>query len=1169
MNGLADSEKSRDELMVELRELQARAARIQEELGHRFPSGGPSVGESREGRELTRALSALEHAKAGWEREAAHRRSVEERLQSLATHARCILWYADIEGLPGWQDDFAGGDNQFKWDLQVPDEEAAQSVVPVEVPPGETYAKAWTDLRHPEDRVAADRVAADAFLHGKSTYSQEFRSRDKYGVDRWLFEDVYIEPVGVGRWRAVGVCIDVTERKRLEEQLRHAHHNLEQRVEQRTGELLAANGALLQEIAERRRAEERLEQGEQRYRSLFENNLDGVFSVDLEGRFTDANPAAQRLSGYSLEELRGRTFMDICAPDVLGKTMEQFQLSLGGMRTPFEGALLRKDGARVELFISGAPIVVDGKAVGTYGIARDITERKAAEAALRDSENRFRAFFEMAAVGTALADPGSGRFLLVNQRLCQLVGYTREELLQRTFSDISHPHDRPENLREFERLQRGEIPQYILEKRYLRKDGSAVWVQVAVSMVRDSAGKALHTVGIVLDIDARRASEDALRRSEQRLRRVIDSNMIGVFFADGHRGTLVEANESFLKLLGLSRDELLSRSLSWMDFTPPEYLPMEERVWHDAGSASGGVAAPYEKEFIRKDGSRVPALVGWAFLDDWRDSCVAFVLDLSQYKQAQEALRRRERELETIASHTPDVLGRFDRDLRIVFVNRTVKEVFGREPASLLGRTVRELGMAPEVAGPFEAALRRVLETAQHQVFEFRLPPARVIAAEEGARYFESRLVPEFDAAGEVAHVLTITQDVTEDELARAELERTKEAAEEANQAKDQFLAMLSHELRTPLTPVLIGLQLLEKNESMPDSIRSELQIMRRNVELETRLIDDLLDLTRITRGKMQLRMEALELPALLEQAVRTCDDAAAQKGVALELRVEGPVLWAWADSARLKQVVWNLVKNSIKFTPAGGRINVSLDALPEGRAAIRVVDTGIGIDEALLPSIFNPFEQGGVHITRQFGGLGLGLAICRALVELHGGTIAAASEGKDRGSTFTVLLPTIPVPASATAGAAKSPASDAMASAAAPATEREATAASGAPMQPLRILLVEDHEHTARMLSLLLQASHRVRVAPTCQAARDAADAEAFDLVISDLGLPDGSGHELMAHLRERHGLRGVALSGFGMEDDLARSRKAGFIDHLVKPVDLDRLEQVLRLIAGSLSKK
>ena len=382
---------------------------------------------------------------------------------------------------------------------------------------------------------------------------------------------------------------------------------------------------------------------------------------------------------------------------------------------------------------------------------------------------------------------------------------------------------------------------------------------------------------------------------------------------------------------------------------------------------------------------------------------------------------------------------------------------------------------------------------------------------------------------------------------AKTSAECAKAAAEQANRAKDHFLAVLSHELRTPLTPVVMGLSMLEDRQDLDPTIRETLEMVRRNVELEARLIDDLLDVSRIARGKVELSRSAVELCTILQRAVEVCkpDIEARRLHFGVDLGPAAPY-WVDADAPRLQQVFWNLLKNAIKFTPQGGCVGIRCRP-NEKYVVVEVNDSGIGMESGALGRIFNAFEQAERSITQEFGGLGLGLAISKALVEMHGGQIEAHSAGRGQGATFRVRLPL-----TAPAGRSKVPTRAARA-------QRVA--------RPLHVLLVEDHGVTAKLMRIVLTADgHTVQAAGDIATALELAGQHAFDLLVSDLGLPDGSGHDLMRQLRQRgHKFPGIALSGYGQEEDIRRSHEAGFSAHLTKPASREAVvEAIASVTAG-----
>ena len=388
---------------------------------------------------------------------------------------------------------------------------------------------------------------------------------------------------------------------------------------------------------------------------------------------------------------------------------------------------------------------------------------------------------------------------------------------------------------------------------------------------------------------------------------------------------------------------------------------------------------------------------------------------------------------------------------------------------------------------------------------------------------------------------------VEELQVAHEEAHCAKEDAERANRAKDKFLANLSHELRTPLMPVLLCAAALEQEGEIKPEFREQLAMMRRNVELEARLIDDLLDLTRITQGRLQLVQSGpVDVHSLLLHTEQIVGSEARKKSIHLQFDLAASEHHIGGDGARLHQVFWNLILNSIKFTPPNGQVMVRTANPAPGQFVLTVEDTGGGIDPQSLPVIFRAFEQGDTRELQPSSGLGLGLSISKAIVELHGGTICAESAGIGRGSTFTVALTTVLPFSSAEASHAKK------------------LQQSQSSSRPLRLLVIEDHDPTMAVLARLLRSDgYDVLSACTVAGALSLASTNCVDLVISDLGLPDGCGLDLMRQLSQKYGLQGIALSGYGMPEDRASTQQAGFVAHLVKPINFEQLRLALQQIA------
>jgi len=500
---------------------------------------------------------------------------------------------------------------------------------------------------------------------------------------------------------------------------------------------------------------------------------------------------------------------------------------------------------------------------------------------------------------------------------------------------------------------------------------------------------------------------------------------------------------------------------------------------------------------------------------------------------ASERIARETSFSQTILAHMPIGIALLDADTRKVLeANEKFLEMareFGGGPPGCAAEDLR-LSDLPNLG--IDEAVERV--TASGRPFQTR---EQTVQDETGRKHFLSVNLMRLQDTEQRTHgVLLLMEDATHDVETRRDLIA-------ANTAKDQFLALLSHELRNPLSPVITMVAELEKMMDSPDA-RNALEIIRRNVELEARLIDDLLDITRIAHGKLQLTPEPIDAHGAIHRALEICQREIDGKHLDVRLDLAATAYYVKADPARFQQVLWNLIKNAVKFTPRG-LITIRSNNDGAGRLIVEVSDTGIGIAQERLARIFKPFEQGESSITRRFGGLGLGLAISKAMIEAHGGVLKVRSAGIDQGSTFCVELNTIDAPTAVEE------------------LPRTPTIAAGSLQH--KILLVDDHEDTCTGMRMILERrGYRVKTAHDVKSALEMANNYPFELLISDLGLPDGTGFDLMKELRRLRGdtVRGVALSGFGMESDIERSMEAGFEVHLIKPVNLERLSEILRQV-------
>jgi PAS domain S-box-containing protein len=591
----------------------------------------------------------------------------------------------------------------------------------------------------------------------------------------------------------------------------------------------------------------------------------------------------------------------------------------------------------------------------------------------------------------------------------------------------------------------------------------------------------------------------------------------------------------------------------------------------------GVVGLPDHTILITRNGQEKPIEDSAAPIRDERGHDLGVVVvfrDISDRKQADIELKARALQQATVAELGQQALGSLDLDRLLEQAVELVAKTLGVEFVKVLellpghqslvlragvGWREGSIGEATEPAGADSPGgftlTRREPLIVKDLRSETRFQAPELLRGHGVVSGVSVIIHGEAGPWGVLGAYCPFRRDFTEDDVhflqavanvlaAAIQRRRAEERIEAASRAKDQFLAILSHELRTPLTPVLMATSELEAQTGLPEELRKYSGLIRRNVELEARLIDDLLDLTRISRGKLKVEFGEVDPHVLLAHVCEICHGEFLAKKLEVTVDLGAARRRLRADAARLEQVFWNLIRNAIKFTPERGRV-VIRSSNHDDQFLLQVADSGIGIDARDLTRIFGAFEQGDRSIARRFGGLGLGLSISKALIDSHGGRLTASSPGRGKGSTFTVELPLadgVEIPGRPVA---------------APAAVEESP--------PLRILLVEDHEDTARtMARLLAKLNYQVKTAGTLESAHRIAISEPFDLLISDLGLPDGSGLQLMEWLRRRRPIKAIALSGYGMESDVIRSKEAGFLEHVTKPVDFQKLVHLIRQLSS-----
>lgn len=870
-----------------------------------------------------------------------------------------------------------------------------------------------------------------------------------------------------------------------------------------SGEVLVS----VMDITEQRKIEQALKTGEERLRFFFERQLVGMAITSPEKGWLQVNDKLCQMLGYYREELANKTWVEMTHPDDLPADIAQFErMSRGEIESyTLEKRFLRKDGSIVftELAV-GCVRKADGSLDYVLAMVEDITERKRAEEALRTlnatleerieqrtaelnsaitmlqteaavrkqaeeatrvSEQWFRAIFEQSPTGIAIINSWTGAFLEVNPKLCEISGRSKEEMLTLDFMRITHPDDLQEDLDNMDRLRKGEIRSFVMEKRYIRPDGLWVWASLTVVPMWTELEKSKWHIAMVEDITERKRAENELHRINRLYAVLIQVNQ-AVIRADSHERLLQQICEICIQFGGFK--------MAWVG-----------RVNTETQQVVPIASAGDERDYLHK---------------------------ISIY-----------------ADERPEGKGATGTSIR---EGRTcVCNDFLHHPDTLPWRE------AAAESG-FQAAISLPLRN------EGRIYGALAVYT-DNPNYFHSR---EVQLLEEVASDISFALDHLDQEIRRKQneeaLKQAKASAEAANQAKDQFLAMLSHELRTPLTPVVATLSSLSTQEEISGELQADMEMILRNVQMEVKLIDDLLDVTRISRGAIDLHPEAVDACLLLQSALDICQKDIETKRLDISLSFQAKMRHITVDPARMRQVFWNLIKNAVAYTPEGGRITLRTFNIDD-RLKIEIEDTGIGIRPEVLPKLFKPFERGNhAAFPRRFGGLGLGLSIAKSVVDLHHGTLTAFSQGEGKGATFTVDLPALATPAE---------------------PHRKMASPPGVRESAKKILLVEDHPDTLLAMSKLLRKwGYAISTADCVRTALECLASESFDVLISDLGLPDGSGLEIMRALKDHPNIKGIALSGYGTDEDIRKSLEAGFQEHLVKPVTAENLRHAVQRTAS-----
>jgi PAS domain S-box-containing protein/excisionase family DNA binding protein len=649
----------------------------------------------------------------------------------------------------------------------------------------------------------------------------------------------------------------------------------------------------------------------------------------------------------------------------------------------------------------------------------------------------------------------------------------------------------------------------------------------------------------------RKRAEQALHETNQALEALIQASPVAIINLDP-QGIVKLWNPAAERIYGWSEREVIDQPLP----TVPSDREQDYRRDHENASR-GFIFNGLETRRRRKDGALIDVSISTAPLRNARGevtSVVALVTDITERKRAEEALRESEDRFRTVAETASDAIIMIDEASTIIFINPAAENIFGYTVEEMRGQELTM--MMPEYLRHIHRqSLDRYVRTDEKHISwqAVELPGLH----KSGQEIPLELSFGEFIREGR--HFFTgIARDISERKQLEQALRLRAEELAEANRIKDEFLATLSHELRTPLTSILGWAHLLEAGNLNEETSTRALEAIQRNAKAQAQLIEDLLDVSRVITGKLRLEVRPITLASVIEAAVDAVRPAAEAKGVELTMRLDHSVIVS-ADPDRLQQVIWNLLSNSIKFTGAKGRIEIEFERAPEAHAQIVIRDTGIGISPDFLPHVFDRFRQADSTSTRHYGGLGLGLALVRHLVEMHGGTVEAASPGEGMGATFVVMLPVIAPAPTARRAPVLHLTDD-------PSVENYY----GRELKDLCVLIVDDEEDARDLLkTVLVQCGAEVRAAASAVEALAVIERERPDVIVCDIGMPGEDGYALIGRVRALPPERGgktpaVALTAYAREEDRARALAAGFQVHLSKPIQPSKLLAVLASVAG-----
>lgn len=774
-------------------------------------------------------------------------------------------------------------------------------------------------------------------------------------------------------------------------------------------------------------------------------------------------------------------------------------------------------------------------------IASIVLERDRASLALHESEAKYRTLTELSTHHVWMLD-AAGEVVFLNQTFLDYFGKPVNELKRENWAEnVHHPDDRDRVVQEIAVAMATGL-NIRSEYRLRRHDNQFRWFLNEATPLRDANGKITHWLGASVDIHDSKQAEKALLSSEEQSRNILES-ITDAFLALDQDWLFTYVNQTAATLLyRTSGDDLIGKNF-WSEFpglNGSEFEELHRRVMNDRVTVS--LTAFYPDHNRWYEAHSYPAANG----------ITVYFRNVTESKRVEEELRQKNAILELINESAPSPIFVKDREGRMIYANPAMLEVLGKSASEVIGYRDCDLYPSPELGATIMESDRRIMASGQTEVVE---------ESPDGIRTFLGMKTAYRNEAGVVIGLIGISYDISDRKRIEAEREQllqreqvAREVAENANRIKDEFLAVLSHELRSPLTPILGWAKLLCAGKL--DAVRTAqaLVTIERNALLQSQLIEDLLDISRIMSGKLTLVPVQVDLSLVILAAIETVRLAAEAKSIHIEVNLEPNISKVYGDAGRLQQVVWNLLSNAVKFTPMVGRVKVRLTQNHQ-HTQLQVTDTGKGIHSEFLPYVFEHFRQEDGATTRKFGGLGLGLAIARQIAELHGGRIWVESLGENQGATFSVELPVLEA-----------------ANLVEEVTVTTEAKSDDLLLANLRVLIVDDEPDSREFVAFVVkQAGAQVTAVRSAVEALQLLSTTPFDIILSDIGMPEMDGCALIREIRQSlddrcRQMPAIALTAYAGEYEQREAIASGFQSHLTKPVDPAEIVAVVARICGRL---